>query len=92
MSGAEIAAVKDGSWRDLDAFSAEETLALEYAELLTATPPTVDQALVERLSNHFDPGQIVEMSAIVAWENYRARFNCGLGVEAHGFYNGADQD
>jgi alkylhydroperoxidase family enzyme len=65
-------------------------LALDYAERLTATPPTVDRALVDQLSHHFDPGQIVEMSAIIAWENYRARFNSGLGVEGHGFYSPAE--
>ena len=65
-------------------------MALDYAERLTATPPTVEQALVEQLANHFDPGQIVEMAAIIAWENYRARFNSGLGVEGHGFYSSGE--
>ena len=39
-----------------------------------------------RLSEHFAPDVIVEMAAICAWENYRARFNAALGVEGHGFY------
>jgi hypothetical protein len=26
------------------------------------------------------------MAAICAWENYRARLNCALGVTGHGFY------
>ena len=33
-----------------------------------------------------DGGGIVEMAAICAWENYRARVNVALGVEGHGFY------
>lgn len=85
-----IAAVADGSWRELDSLDESERLALEYAERMTSTPPTVDRALVEALSAHFEPAQIVEIAAIVAWENYRSRLNVGLGVKAHGFYHGPD--
>ena len=57
---------------------------------MTSTPPTVDQALVEALSSYFEPAQIAEMAATVAWENYRARFNTALGIEGHGFYDGPE--
>ena len=53
---------------------------------MTSTPPSADRELVERLAEHFETAQIVEMAAIIAWENYRARINTGLGVEGHGFY------
>lgn len=46
---------------------------------------------MDQLSEHYDPGQIVEMAAIIAFENYRARFNCGLGVEGHKFYKGPER-
>lgn len=85
-----IAAVADGGWRDLDSLSEAERLALEYAERITSTPPTVDRALMEALSAHFEPAQITEMAAIIAWENYRSRVNVGLGVEGQGFYKGPD--
>lgn len=78
--------MRDGSWRDDTAFSDAQRVALEFAERATATPPTVDEALVNRLSEHFQPDVIVEMAAICAWENYRARFNVALGVEGHTFY------
>jgi alkylhydroperoxidase family enzyme len=78
--------VKAGVWRDLPHIAAREAAALEYAERATETPPTVDAALVEQLGEWFAPADIVEMAAIVAWENYRARFNCALGVEGHQFY------
>jgi alkylhydroperoxidase family enzyme len=80
----------DGSWRDRPEFADDERLALEYAERLTTTPATSDRVLVEQLSARFSPGQIVEMAAIIAWENYRARFNTGLGVEGHGFYSAGE--
>lgn len=76
----------EGTWRDLESLSEPERLALEYAERSTSTPPKHDRAFVEKLSEHFEPAQIVEMAAIIAWENYRARFNTALGVESHGFY------
>lgn len=78
--------MKDGVWRERLTLDAREAAALEFAERATATPPTVDAALVERLGEWFAPADIVEMAAIVAWENYRARFNCALGVEGHQFY------
>jgi alkylhydroperoxidase family enzyme len=57
---------------------------------VTTTPPTVDDALFKRLREHFEPDVIVEMTAICAWENYRARFNVSLGVEGHTFYQPKD--
>lgn len=61
-------------------------MALELAERVTATPATVDDELFERLRRHFTEAQIVELAAICAWENYRARFNRVLDIEPHGFY------
>jgi alkylhydroperoxidase family enzyme len=79
--------VKDGTWRELDDLDEAERLALEYAERMTSTPPTVDEHLLARLREHFSQPAIVEMAAIVAWENYRARLNTAIGVEGHGFYS-----
>ena len=86
MSDDEIAAVVDGDWRDNPAFSAAEQTALAYAEAVTATPPHVDDALFARLREHFEPPQIVQIAATIAWENYRSRLNDALGVEGQGFY------
>ena len=46
MSDSEISTVIDGSWREHPQFSDAERLALDYAERITATPPTVEEALV----------------------------------------------
>ena len=32
---------------------------------------------------------MVELTAAIAWENFRARFNRGFGIEAEGFSVGA---
>ncbi len=33
--------------------------------------------------------QLVELTAAIAWENYRARFDHAFGIEAQGFSAGA---
>jgi hypothetical protein len=38
------------------------------------------------LTAAFDDPTIVQMAAIISWENYRARLNVGLGVKGHQFY------
>lgn len=79
-------AVRDGGWRELEALSDAERVALELAERVTETPPVIDDELFERLRRHFTEAQIVELAAVCAWENYRARFNRVLDIEPHGFY------
>jgi len=72
-----------------DAFSPAEKLALDYAGAMTATPVAVSDALVAALAEHFDPAALVELTALVAWENFRSRFNHALGIGAAGFSEGA---
>jgi alkylhydroperoxidase family enzyme len=71
------------------AFSELEKRVLRYAEALTRTPADVPQALFDKLREHFNPRQMVELTTAIAWENFRARFNRGFGIEAEGFAEGA---
>jgi alkylhydroperoxidase family enzyme len=80
---AKIAQLAD--WRRSGAFSEPERAALEYAERITYTDQKVDDALFARLKQHFNEGQIVELTAVAALENFRSKFNPSLGVEAQGF-------
>lgn len=73
------------TWRDSALFSEAERLALEYAERITFTDQKVDEALVEALKKHYTDSQIVEMTAAIAMENFRSKFNPPLGIEAQGF-------
>lgn len=41
---------------------------------------TFPDAVFEELKRHFDSGQIVELTAMVALENLRARFNRALEI------------
>jgi alkylhydroperoxidase family enzyme len=71
------------------AFSDLEKQVLHYAVVLTQTPADVPEELFDRLRGHFNPQQMVELTAAIAWENFRARFNRGFGIEAEGFTDGA---
>ena len=71
-----------------DAFTADEKLALEYADAMTAQPMTVDDELVERLRRAFDDGQLVELTYMISLENFRARTNHSLGITSQGYTRG----
>jgi alkylhydroperoxidase family enzyme len=72
-------------WRDSELFTEPERVALEYAERMTRTGERVDDVLSERLQRHYSEAQIVELTAAIAFENFRSKFNPALGVEAQGF-------
>ena len=73
------------NWRASTHFSAAERVALEYAECITYTDRKVDDALFARVKQHYAPAQIVELTAAIALENFRSKFNPALGIEAQGF-------
>jgi len=82
-SEAKIADVTDAATSQL--FGASEKAALEYAEAMTFTDRKVTDQLFARVRVHFTETQIVELTAAVALENFRSKFNVALGIEAQGF-------
>lgn len=62
---------------------------LDLATAMSRTPVAVDDELFGELAKQFDEAQLVELVAVIAWENWRARFNRTLGIESHGFSEGA---
>jgi alkylhydroperoxidase family enzyme len=76
-------------YRKSSRFSVLERLVLDYAVAMTTTPVAVPNTLFAELRQHFNDEQMIELTATVAWENYRARFDHALGIEAQGFSNGA---
>ncbi|HET6915958.1 MAG TPA: hypothetical protein VFH56_07705, partial [Acidimicrobiales bacterium] len=84
--GQDPAKVRDvPQWRSSEVFSERERVVLEYSEAASVTPVVISDDLVARLHEHFDEGEIVELAAWVALENYRSRFNAGLGLHSQGF-------
>ena len=66
-------------------YSAAERAALAYAEAMTITGQKVTDELFAELRRHFSEPQIVELTAAVALENFRSKFNVALGIESQGF-------
>jgi alkylhydroperoxidase family enzyme len=62
---------------------------LDYASSMTRTPVEVADALFAQLRQHFRDAQLVELTACIAWENYRARFDHAFGVESENFSEGS---
>lgn len=70
--------------QDSTLFSAEERVALAYADAVTATPPQVDDALKVQMKQHFTDDAITEMTALIAFQNLSARFNAALDIPLAG--------
>jgi alkylhydroperoxidase family enzyme len=83
--GGEAKLSEVATWRDSRLFSEAERIALEYAERVTITDQKVDDAFFSRLKQHYTEAQIVELTAAIAFENYRSKLNPSLGIEAQGF-------
>jgi alkylhydroperoxidase family enzyme len=66
-------------------FDEVERAAIAYAEAMTITGQRVSDDLFARIRKHFTEPQIVELTAAVALENFRSKFNVALGIEAQGF-------
>jgi alkylhydroperoxidase family enzyme len=71
-----------------EAFSDVERLVLDLAVHMAATPVDVPADLTTSLRRHLSATQLVELSAAIAWENYRARFNRVHGVRPVGLAEG----
>jgi AhpD family alkylhydroperoxidase len=76
------------NYRTSPLFSDEERIVMEYAEELTKEQVQIPEELFARLREHFDEAQIVELTAAIAIENFRARFNNALDIEPAGFSEG----
>jgi uncharacterized peroxidase-related enzyme len=66
-------------------FDARERAALAYAEAMTESGRGVDDALFAGLRRQFDEDEIVELTALVAFQNLTSKFNAALDIPAQGF-------
>lgn len=74
------------NWEHTKVLNERERVAIEYSEEMSKTPVRVSDELFGRLKKHFSDEQIVELSASIAYENYRARFNHALNIESENLY------
>jgi AhpD family alkylhydroperoxidase len=76
-------------WQSSERLDEKDKLVLAYADAISATPVEVSDELFEQLHAHFDEQQLVELTAAIAWENWRARFNWAFGLGKEGYSEGA---
>lgn len=67
------------------AFTEQEKAILRYAEGMTQTPTSVPEPVFQELRRFLDEPQIVELTGMIALENFRSRFNRALLIESEGF-------
>lgn len=72
-------------YAESDRFDDRERLVLDYATAMSQTPVAVGDELFARLAEHFDEAQLVELTSLIALENYRARFNWAFGLAGQGY-------
>jgi alkylhydroperoxidase family enzyme len=78
MSDEKIAALADYATSPL--YSETERLALAYADAMTITGRDVSDEMFARLREVYSDDELVELTAIIAWENSSSKFNRALRV------------
>ena len=78
VSDEKIDALAD--YANSELYSEAERVALEFADGMTITGREVSDELFERLRKFYNDDALVELTAIVAWENASSKFNRALRV------------
>lgn len=66
-------------------FSARESVALDYAEAMTKSDQGVSDTLFESIRSHFSEEEIIELTAVIAFQNLSSKFNSALDIPPQGF-------
>lgn len=71
---------------DLAIFRDVERLVIELADAMVTAPANISDDLYARLRKQFSEEQLMELSAQIAFENFRARLNRVFDVESDEIY------
>jgi AhpD family alkylhydroperoxidase len=83
VAEAKLLALAD--WRASDLFEPGERDALAFAEAITLSDRQVDDRLIAALRRHLDDDAVIELTALIAFQNLSSKFNAALDVPAQGF-------
>ncbi len=73
-------------WREAGGvYTAEEQVALEYAEAMTLSDRQVTDELAARARATFGDDGLVELTGLVAFQNLSSKFNAALDIPPQGF-------
>lgn len=73
------------NWRESALFDERERAALDYAEAMTQSDRRVGEEVYVELTRHFADDAIIELTALVAFQNMSSKFNSALAVPQQGF-------
>ena len=68
-----------------------ERIALTYADSMTITGREVTDELFARLGEFYTDDAIVELTAVIAWENSSSKFNRALRVPSQKLWKREDK-
>ena len=66
-------------------FSEKENVVLKFAEAVTIHDQAPDEKLFAQLKLFFTDDEIVELTALIAYQNLSSKFNAALQIPAQGF-------
>ena len=72
-------------WRENGMFSSQERAVLAYAEAVTLSDRDATDEQVEALRPYYDNNGIIELTALIAFQNMSSKFNAALDVPPQGF-------
>jgi AhpD family alkylhydroperoxidase len=72
-------------WKDSPLFREEEKLLLEYVDAVTDSKGAIDLDMRDRMARHFSQQDLVEITALIAFQNMSTKFNNAFGLEPQGF-------
>ncbi|MCW8327743.1 carboxymuconolactone decarboxylase family protein [Photobacterium sp. SDRW27] len=72
-------------WQQSELFEQQERDVLKYVEAITITGRRVDEEMIAQLKHRYDDDAIVELTALIAFQNLSAKFNTALDVPKQGF-------
>jgi AhpD family alkylhydroperoxidase len=72
-------------FRESAIFTESEKVALEYAEVMTQSSNRMLDELFKKLQMYYDDDAIIELTALIAYQNLSSKFNSALDAAAFGF-------
>jgi alkylhydroperoxidase family enzyme len=72
-------------------YDERERVALRYADAITLSDRDVDEGLFERVRGVFGEDALIELTAVIAWENSSSKYNRALRVPSQGLWKHKDR-
>lgn len=78
-------------YRESPLFSDSEKVVLDYASAMTHSDRDVSDELFQQLQQYYDDDAIVDLTAVIAWENASSKFNRALRIDSQNLWQ-ADRE